>query len=373
MRIILCVTNDVVTDQRVNRIASSLKKLPSEISILGIKRRKSLPLTNVKFHVKRFHLVFQKGPLFYAEFNLKLFFYLLFSASDIVVANDLDTLPAAYLACKVKRIPVVYDSHEYFTGLPELVNRPLIRNVWVRIERSILPKIRYAYTVSNSIANLYHESYGIQMSTVRNLPYQIPEVKDKNDTSEKVIIYQGALNMGRGLELAIPAMKFMSNCRLLIAGSGYLGDELKKLTISSGISDKIEFLGLLPPEELMKYTTRAHLGISLEENFGLNYYHALPNKVFDYIQARIPVLVSDIPGMAAIVREYDVGMVTDARDPESLAMTFKTMLFDEEKRHNWRKNADKAAAELCWENEEPELLTLYRKVIRDHASSATGK
>lgn len=376
MRIILCVTNDVVTDQRVNRIATSLKKLPSAISIIGVLRKGSLSVTSdFGVHIKRIRLLFQKGPMFYAEFNTKLFFCLLFNKADIVVANDLDTLPAVFFACSVKRIPVVYDSHEYFTGLPELVNRPFIKGIWHRIERAFLPRMKYAYTVSSPIASRYRETYGIKLKVIRNLPYRIMNVHESNEPGEpeRRIIYQGALNMGRGLELAVSAMKYMTNCRLLIAGSGYLEAELRELTESTGVSGKVQFLGLLPPDELVKYTMNAHLGISLEENTSLNYFYALPNKVFDYIQARIPVLVSDIPGMAAIVQKYEVGMVTEAKDPRTLSKVFALMLFDEQQRSKWKTKLDQAASELCWENEEPELLELYREVIRDHASSGAGK
>jgi glycosyltransferase involved in cell wall biosynthesis len=338
-------------------------------------RKNSLASENINFHMKRMHLLFQKGPLFYAEFNIRLFIYLLFFHADIVVANDLDTLTAVCLACWLKRIPVVYDSHEYFTGLPELADRPFIKGIWQRIEKSFLPHIKYACTVSAPIASRYQEIYGISIKVIRNLPYRIDNVPEKNMTgeTEKRIIYQGALNMGRGIELAVSAMKYMDNCRLLIAGSGYLEAELRELSKSIGVTDKVQFLGLLPPDQLVKHTMKAHLGISLEENTSLNYYYALPNKVFDYIQARIPVLVSDNRGMAAIINKYEVGMTTEVRDPWELSKVFNIMLYDEKLRTLWKTKLAEASAELCWENEEPELLELYRKVIRDHVSSEAGR
>ncbi|HEX2396404.1 MAG TPA: glycosyltransferase, partial [Bacteroidales bacterium] len=170
MRIIFCVTNDIVTDQRVNRIAQTLHKLPSEIVIAGIRRPASLPLNENAFEYHRFKMFFKKGPLFYMEYNVRLVFYLLFSNAGILVANDLDTLPAVYLASVIKKRPVVYDSHEYFTELPELVGRKTIRNIWKGIENLILPKIKYCYTVSDSIASEFNRKYGIAMRVVRNLP-----------------------------------------------------------------------------------------------------------------------------------------------------------------------------------------------------------
>jgi len=191
--------------------------------------------------------------------------------------------------------------------------------------------------------------------------------------NEKVIIYQGALNMGRGLELAIRAMLYTENFRLIIAGSGYLAKELHTLVVTLGLEEKVKLIGMIHPDELLQYTVQADLGISLEENKGMNYYYALPNKLFDYIQARIPVLVSDLPEMASIVNTYDVGRVIQTNDPLGLSDAFKLMLNDGDRLDTWKKNLDKASAELCWEKEENKLLEIYSRVIRDHAFSAAGK
>lgn len=367
MRIILCVTNDIVTDCRIGRVAASLLKLPATITIIGLSLPNSPVLPDYPYKTKRFRLVFRKGPLFYAEFNIRLFFRLLFTPADLLVANDLDTLAAVYAASFFKRLPVVYDSHEYFTELPELVDRPLVKKIWTLLESSLLPRIRYASTVSPSIASEYRRKYGINMHVVRNLPYRmerlpVPEVSLRRH-DEKIIMYQGSLNSGRGLETAIRAMNYTEHAILIIAGSGYLEVELRELTNSQGLQDKVKFLGRIPPEDLRKYTVQADLGISLEENLGLNYFYALPNKLFDYIQSRVPVLVSGLPEMTAIVQKYGVGMITDSPDPDRLATTFMLMLGDQPQRKLWKENLEHAAAELCWEKEESVLLDLYRRVI----------
>ncbi len=369
MRIILCVTNDIATDQRVRRIASSLRKIFSGILIVGTVSPKSLSLQGFPFSVHRIPMLFKKGPLFYAEYNCRLFFYLLFCRTDILVANDLDTLPAVFMAARIKRLPLVYDSHEYFTELPELVQRPGVKRIWAGIEKLILPRIRYAYTVSQSIATEYKRKYGIGFRVVRNLPVRLVtsgKGTTVNKNTEKLIIYQGSLNMGRGLEIAIRAMEYMENTKFVIAGAGYLENELKELVKALKLNDRISFTGRIPPEDLIHYTVRADLGISLEENSGLNYYYALPNKLFDYIQARIPVLVSDLPEMAAVVKEFEVGRVVSVTDPHELARVFREMLTDELQRKNWLSNLEKASMELCWENEEKILMEIYARVITDN-------
>jgi glycosyltransferase involved in cell wall biosynthesis len=367
MRIILCVTNDIVTDCRVNRIARSLMKMPADVLIIGTSFPDSMPLSEHGCQTRRLKMLFKKGPLFYAEYNLRLFFLLIFQHADMLVANDLDTLLAVFLASRLKALPAVYDSHEYFTELPELVGRKWVRKIWESIEAMMLPSITHAYTVSASIAKEYKQKYGINMEVIRNLPYRI-EKKLKPLTSlrngnESIIIYQGSLNMGRGLELAIRAMQFTNNVRLIIAGAGYLEHELRQLTKTLALQEKIHFAGRLSPDELRQYTAQADLGISLEENLGLSYYYALPNKLFDYIQARIPVLVSDLPEMAGVVHQYEIGKVISTIDPRELARTFTEMLTDRIKRNVWLANLEKASAGLCWENEEKKLAAVYHQVI----------
>jgi glycosyltransferase involved in cell wall biosynthesis len=367
MKVYISVTNDIVADQRVNKIALSLQKLRVEIVIVGRKIKRQVQITGKSYKPKLLRLIFNKGPLFYAEYNIRLFFFLLFKKLDILVANDLDTLLANYLVSGIRKKKLVYDSHEYFTEVPELVGRDFVKKVWSRIEKWILPKIKCSYTVCESIARIYSEKYNIDMHVVRNLPLYIRDLPKPGinirQANEKIIIYQGALNLARGLELAIQAMKFIDNVKLIIIGDGDIAADLQKLADKYGLNNRVIFYNRMPYEELMAYTTQADLGISLEENMGLNYYYALPNKLFDYIQARIPVLVSDFPEMAKIVNDYGVGLTVNTSDPSQLASVFKEMLENQDKRKLWKRNLETAAVKLCWEKEEKRLLEIYSEII----------
>ncbi|HLO61239.1 MAG TPA: glycosyltransferase [Bacteroidales bacterium] len=365
MKIILCVTNDIVTDQRINRIAATLASLPSEIVIAGIRRPGSLPVSGNIYKARRFNLIFKKGPLFYMEFNTRLFFYLLFTNAAAIVSNDLDTLPAAFIASKLKREVLIYDSHELFTELPELVGRNITRKIWERLERLFLPRVKYSYTVSPSIALHYSTKYGINMEVIRNMPYRLNDNAPASPgrVFQKQIIYQGALNMGRGIELLIRAMQWINDTGVIIAGSGYAENELHSLAASLHLEEKVKFTGRIKPEDLLVYTRASDLGVSLEENLGLNYYYALPNKLFDYIQSGIPVLVSDLPEMAAVIKTYGAGQVTSTRDPHELAGIISRMLNDDQARITWKENLKQAAQDLCWENEAPKLIQIYRKAL----------
>ena len=366
VKICLSVTNDIITDQRVNRIAVSLTGLRADVTIVGRKRKNSPGLTNSEIRFRRFRLMFNKGPLFYACYNVRLFFYLLFHQFDVLVANDLDTLPASFLISKIKRTKLVYDSHEYFTEVPELVNRKFVKGIWEKLEKWMVPKIMHSYTVCNSIAEIYNQKYGTDMKVIRNLPYYHPgdpNPESRKLSHEKTIIYQGSVNQGRGLELVIHSMRYLENVRFWIFGDGDISGDLKNEVRKLKLESAVQFKGRVLPDELIQYTVQADVGISLEENLGLNYYYALPNKLFDYISANIPVLVSDFPEMGPLVKKYDIGIATITTDPHELAVIIKSMLHDSEKIRKWKKNLQKAASELCWENEERKLLDFYRELI----------
>jgi glycosyltransferase involved in cell wall biosynthesis len=362
-KIIVTVTSDLVTDNRVHKVCSTLAAMGFDVLLAGRMIPSGLTLQQRKYKTVRFRLPFHKGPLFYASYNIRLFFFLLFSKSDLVLANDLDTLPAGFLASKIKGNPLVFDSHEYFTEVPELVARPLVRNIWAWIERQIVPGLKIAYTVNESLALLFEEKYGIPFHVVRNLPSGVKEVSLQSGDfpgSARIILYQGAVNINRGLEKVIMAMKLLEDAQLVIAGDGDIKEKLEQMVLDEGLHLKVRFLGRIPIEQLQSITMKASVGISLEEDVGLNYHFALPNKLFDYIQARVPVLVSNLPEMAAVVREYDIGKVIDSSDSLTLANILSEMLDNHQQRELWKKNLEMAARELTWENEEKVLQEIFK-------------
>lgn len=365
-RIIVSVTSDLVSDNRVHKTCSTLTEMGFEVLLVGRKLPNSMALSPRNYGTRRLKLLFRKGPVFYACFNFRLFCLLLFSKFDVLLANDLDTLPANFLISKLKRNPLVYDSHEFFTEVPELVNRPKVKRIWEWLEKLMVPKLTSAYTVCDSIAKIYTEKYGVPFSVVRNFPVVVDlnkETKEFRSGTEKTILYQGAVNLGRGLEQAIRAMHLVENARLLIAGDGDIRSELEKLVMDLGLESKVKFSGRLSIDELSQLTPQADLGLSIEEDIGLNYRYALPNKLFDYIQAKVPVLVTGLPEMAAIVRQYEIGEITPSLEPEKLAKIFMEMLNNETKRKIWKENLKKAAGELIWDNEKKVLTEIFQPYL----------
>ncbi len=360
-KIIVSVTSDLVSDNRVHKVCTTLHNMGFEILLVGRKLPESLPLQVRDYEAKRLNLLFKKGPMFYAEFNIRLYLFLLFSKFDILLSNDLDTLPANFIVSKIKNKPLVYDSHEYFTEVPELINRPQIKKVWEWLEKKMIPDIKYAFTVCNSIARIYEKKYGTSFKVVRNIPVaaKIPLSEEMNKKPEKIILYQGAVNIGRGLEQAILAMHFIESAKLIIAGDGDILTNLQNLVINENLQNKVEFTGRLPLKELTKLTPKADLGLSIEQDLGLNYRFALPNKLFDYIQALVPVLITNLPEMAAIVNQYRIGEITDSLEPRYLAEKIMDALYNQKKRKDWKNNLSAAAKELTWENEEKVIWEIF--------------
>ena len=361
-RIILFVSNDLVCDNRVHRIAVTLTNVGHEVTVIGRKLPQSLPLPDVPYKTKRMKFLFRKKFLFYAEMNIRYFFFLLFYHYDIATANDLDTLLGVYSATKLRRKKIVYDSHEFFTEVPELIEKPIKKSVWLSIERHIVPKLTHCMTVCNSIAEEYKRLYNINMCVVRNVPFRktediIPAAVEF--PSKNIILYQGALNIGRGLELAIDSLEFLHDSCLLIVGDGDKFLEIQKYAQRKSWHKRIIFIGKVPFSELPTYTTLASVGISLEEDLGKNYHFALPNKLFDYIQAGKPVVVSELPEMSQIVTDFKCGEVLKERTPQMLAHILEKILCDETK--SYQKGSVRASEELCWEKESIKVEQLYNE------------
>jgi len=360
-RIIVSVTNDLATDQRVDKICNTLLELNFEVILIGRVLPDSIRIKRI-YQTKRFKLWFNKGPLFYANYNIRLFFFLLFSKVDVLWSNDLDTLLANYYVSKWKKKKLIFDSHEYFTEVPELVNRPKVKKIWKRIERNILPKLKHVLTVSPSIAELYKKEYNINVKLLRNVPNiqkTIVEVENIKIKGKKILIYQGAINVNRGIEYMIEAMEYINDAILYVFGKGDISYKIELLVAKLDLKDKVKLMGEVPLEKLHGYTLQAELGLSLEEDKGLNYRFSLPNKLFNYIQAELPVLIANLPEMKNLVTQYQLGEIIELYEAKHIAGKINQMINDEVKMSFWKENAKKAALELNWEKEKHVIADFF--------------
>lgn len=365
MRVLVTLSNDLVTDQRVQKVCNSLVEWGHQPVLIGRQLPHSLPLPEWSFKAVRMKLFFRSGPLFYAELNVRLFFKLLFSSCDAIHANDLDTLLPAYLVSRIRNKQLVYDTHEFFTEVPELVKRPKVQRIWKRIESNIFPKLTNIVTVNESIASLYEEAYGNKLEVMRNIPRAIEiHMKSRLDLglpeNTFIIILQGnGINIDRGGEEAVKMMEHLTGALLLIAGSGDVIPELKKYVGEHQLENKVRFLSRMPYFELMTYTACADLGLTLDKNTNINYRFSLPNKVFDYIHAGIPILASDLIEVKRIVEENNVGIIAQNHQPEYLAGLVKQLMHDVDIQRQFRENCEKASSQLVWEKEVKSIRKWY--------------
>jgi glycosyltransferase involved in cell wall biosynthesis len=360
-RILISVTNDLSMDQRVHRVATALLQRGWEVLLIGRVLPNSKPLEPRAYAHHRMRLLFKRGILFYLEYNLRLFLFLLTRRAHTFLSNDMDTLAANWLAARLRGKRLVYDSHEYWTEVPELIGRPRVRALWLWLERRLFPRVDAAMTVNASIAKIYTAAYRLPVHTVRNLPLLRTNLPERRDVG-RILLYQGALNVGRGLELLIDALQYLPEPYCLkVLGGGPEFAAVQAHVAARGLGDRVAMLGWLPFSDLPQHTAQAALGFSLEEDRGGSYHLALPNKLFDYIQSGIPVVVSDLPEMAAIVRTYGVGdvLAAERRQPEALAEVIRALCEDPVRWHAMRKAALIAAQELCWEQEQEHLAVVF--------------
>ena len=354
-RIIVTVSNDLVTDQRVHKMCCTLIEMGYDLLLIGRKHGSQETLYR-DYATKRISMLFHRGFLFYAELNLRLFFLLLFTKKEMLFSNDLDTLIPNYFVAKLQRKELIFDSHELFSEIPELKHRKLIKQFWLTIERWILPKLTKVITVSDAIKKHYKNLYGIEAVVIRNLPLEksVHQQSFPFPTENKnIILYQGAVNIGRGIELMLETIKLLDNCVLVIIGAGDIIEVLKQKVSSQTLENKVRFMGKVLPKDLKQFTPNATIGLSLEEDIGLNYRYALPNKLFDYIQAEVPVIVADLPEMKKLVETYQVGEILWERSPKSLAKLILKVISN-----NYTIALQKAKRELTWTKEKDKLIKL---------------
>lgn len=367
-RVVVSVINDLTSDQRVHRTCSTLNELGFDVLLVGRKMRGSLPLKPRVYETLRMNLLIAKGPFFYAEYNLRLFLLLLFKKVDILHANDLDTLLANRLIQRLKNIDLVYDSHEYFTEVPELAEGSFAKRVWLSIEESIFPKLKNVLTVNQSIASIYNKLYGVDLKVMRNVPISGKfnseiKVKSRSDLGlpqdKKIILLQGAgINADRGAEEMIDAMNWI-DALFLIVGSGDVIIDLKEKVKNLNLSSKVMFTGRVPFEELISFTKVADVGVTLDKDSNLNYRYSLPNKIFDYFQADLPVVASDLIEVRRVIDEYQAGIILSSHEPRIMASEINDFLNDTTRFKQTKKNVQKAKAELIWENEKEVLISCY--------------
>jgi glycosyltransferase involved in cell wall biosynthesis len=360
-RIIFTVTNDLNYDQRMQRICSTLAAAGYDVTLVGFRRKKSKPLIDRTFKQKRFPIIAEEGKLLYIHYWTRLFFYLLFVKADIFCAIDLDTIMPVYYASLIRGKKRVYDAHELFTELKEVISRPSIHRMWLWIANHTIPHFPIGYTIGESYAAELKKNYGVDYGIVRNATVLKPmSIQAKK---EKYILYQGAVNVGRRFEQLIPAMQQV-NAPLIVCGEGNFFEQALALTKEYKLEDRITYKGYVPPDELINYTRQACVGITLFEDTSLSNRLSLANRFFDYMHNGVPQLCIKYPEYERINEAYEIAYLIDDPTPDNIAIALNKLLEDKEYYNRLQQNCLKAREKYCWQEETKTLLKTYEQLAQ---------
>ena len=363
-KITITVSNEIVFDQRLIRMSEVLMEDGNEVRLVGRYLGSKLPDRKLADGTRRFRMLFRKGPLFYFFLNLRIFFHLLFRLPDLVIAVDLDTMPGAVLASKLRKIKLIYDAHEYFTGVPELVERPVIRGIWKRIERIVLTSVDSMLTVNESLAGMFNEEYGLEACVVRNIPViNSDAVSPRSDFGIKeddlIIVFQGSINMHRGLPEAIKAVERINSeindtdpsVYFMIIGSGYELQAIKREVFKSNFIDRFIFLAPMEFTDLMSHTRMADIGLSVDDDYGINYSYSLPNKLFEYLGAGLALIVTSLPEIEKVLAEAQNGIIIPDNSESEIYSAISKLYHDRELLAKLKVNSRRSSELYKWERE----------------------
>jgi glycosyltransferase involved in cell wall biosynthesis len=374
-RVFCTVTNDLNYDQRMIRICTSLAAAGYTVTLVGRETRGSLPLTERSFRQHRLKMWSGQGKLFYLEYHFRLFFYLLTQKMDGICAIDLDSILPCLFVSRLRRIPRLYDAHELFCEMQEVVTRPFVYKIWKAVERYSVPAFRHGYTVNQPIAAEFHRLYGVEYAVIRNLPVleePAPPIPDAPsalsppappDPGRRFILYQGAVNEGRCFETLIPAM-LQVDAQLLVCGEGNYLAKARELVSQYGLNEKILFRGYVRPEELKAITRSAWCGITLFDRRGLSNYYSLANRFFDYMHAGIPQLAMNYPAYREINNCHSIAVLIDEPGVREVADALNELLNNTDLYHTLSEGCKQARLRYNWQEEEKILIRLYQQLFK---------
>lgn len=375
---VIATTNDQWQDQRMQRWCRTLVECGWKVHWLGVDRGRPVPLANTdRVTYERLSIVPGSGPLFYAIFNYRLLIRALTLRPHALLSVDVDTLPAFRLASILLRKSLWFDAHEWFTEVPELLNRPFTRQAWRFMIHLFLRGKIQCFTVGSELAAILTKTWGKPFEVLRNMPHLQAQgsVKSNADpiASDKTLnsivpglegpylLYQGALNMGRGLESLLEAAALGLPYPLVIAGSGDLDEPLQGWVKDRKLEMNVRFTGPLDPSKLLHLTKNAFLGFNLLETPSQSYYYSLANKFFDYVQAGLPQVCMDYPEYRNHMALHRVGWLIQNTEPSLIVQCCRRIAEDPDAYRIMRENCQRAAVEWNWEHES---AALKRKLMK---------
>jgi glycosyltransferase involved in cell wall biosynthesis len=279
-------------------------------------------------------------------------------------ASDLYSLPVAYQAAKLRRAKLAYDSRELYSSIAALHRRRQTQRFWSYVEKKIIPRTDAVFTVNDSLAESISNRYSIEKpTTLLNCPpRQTVQKSDRLRTvlpipyGARILLYQGGFQNGRGIHIMLSAIKKVSDAVLVLMGSGNLRGEILEIIKREKLEQKVFLLDAVPVTQLLSYTSSADVGLCLIENLGASYYYSLPNKLFEYVAAGVPIVASNFPEIASFVDSNKVGLVVEPAKEDEVVRAIEQLLANTEMHREFVNNCVKAANRYTWENESLKLI-----------------
>ena len=390
IKVCMHVLEIVRTDPRVMREATALKEAGFAVSIVDVEEEHTrpteedfqgiclkhilMPSSFISTHFDRWSFIRAGQLLLDSALRLTQ------ASADIYHAHDIEALPACYIAALLRCKPLIFDAHE----LP-LSERPLsemnksrqwLHKLLAVLFVSMLRRCAGVITVSPPLVEELRQRYQVpEVTLIRNLPpYQVVPQSDRLRQSlglspdTRIAFYQGNLQPDRSLDILVRAAPFLARDIVIVM----MGKDMKStrarleaLIASEGVADRVKILPPVPYEELLDWTASADIGLIVyASDYSRNVQMMLPNKLFEYLMAGLPVLTSPLDAVTEVIRTYDVGQIVSSLAPADVASAINTMLADPAALARMRRNAlDAAQYKLCWEKETSHLIQLYHDIL----------
>lgn len=369
VKIIFSDFDDLHINYRAYKVAHTFVKKGHEVVFYGLTERKKGTLrgwSNIDVRIMKISSLLPfKIKIFF--FWFKLFCNLLVSKADILYCHDIYPLLPMFLVSRIKKIPYIYDSHEFWHGNHHIEERKMMKLFWTGYEKIFIKRAGRVITVSASIAAELERIYGLdKVEVITNVPAQrifaeLPDHKIiydifKIDASKKIVLYQGGLLFNNGLDTVIKSFQRVDDeAVLVLIGNGVEKNRLKQLVKDLKLEERIFFKSAVPQSELYRYTSSAYLGLCLIKNSGKSFYYSTPNKMFEYIQSGIPQISSSFPEIHNIVQKHKVGITIDPDNELEISAAINLLLHDVELYGEMKRSCASIKDYYSWEKLEDKL------------------
>lgn len=371
--ITFALTGDPKKNSRALRQLGLLSDLGLHILVFGLGhpgRRNDLSIQNTK--LQYLPIPGAKGPRFFFCAHRQFSSALRNVISKVYHASDLYTLPAMHQAARRHQAHLVFDSRELYTHLPATVGRPWVRAAWSLLQHRYIRQADCVYTVSERIAQHLKKHFHIHsVHVMHNVPgpqtapaTTVSLHADLNLPPEtRIILHQGNLQKHRGIPMMVESMRWVDGAVLIFMGTGPYRSRVKSLVNRLDLDSKIRFMDPVPPDQLLPVTASADIGLTFLEDCCLNHRYALPNKLFEYLAAGVPVIASDLPEIAQIIKRFHVGCVVAPGDAKALGNALHHAVHHEELRQTWASNTSRVQEFFNFTLESEHFLAPYRRLL----------